>query len=207
MSIAHWGNSQITGRGLLALVGKGQVYQIDLKAGEDYVAHPSNIVAYAVTQHPPIPYRLKSSSLRFQTPSMNLSSLLPHSKFVKAMRESDTWRALTQILFTVRTWSRRTIWGDRLFLQFHGPTTILLQSRASRLSDVLTTRDVNEIADTPAGAVQSAVTLPPTSKDEGLQSSEAQKRSAESLTHLRVATVSKDGKVEFKDADDFKTFT
>ena len=39
-SLAHWGNSQVTGRGLLALVGKGQVYQIMLKAGEQYVAHP-----------------------------------------------------------------------------------------------------------------------------------------------------------------------
>jgi hypothetical protein len=36
--------------------------------------------------------------------------------------------------------------------------TLLLQSRASRLSDVLTLRDVDEIADSPPGAVQDAVT-------------------------------------------------
>lgn len=39
-SIAHWGNSQVTGRGLLALVGKGQIYQVVLRTGEEYVAHP-----------------------------------------------------------------------------------------------------------------------------------------------------------------------
>ena len=39
-SLAHWGNSQVMGRGLLALVGKGQIYQIVLKLGEEYVAHP-----------------------------------------------------------------------------------------------------------------------------------------------------------------------
>jgi hypothetical protein len=35
---------------------------------------------------------------------------------------------------------------------------MLLQSRASRVSDVLTLRDVDEIADSPPGAVQDAVT-------------------------------------------------
>ena len=39
-SVAHWGNSQVTGRGLLALAGKGQIYEIKLKTGEEYVAHP-----------------------------------------------------------------------------------------------------------------------------------------------------------------------
>jgi hypothetical protein len=46
----------------------------------------------------------------------------------------------------------------QLFLRFEGPATLLLQSRASRLSDVLTLRDVEEIADSPPGAVQDAVT-------------------------------------------------
>jgi hypothetical protein len=46
----------------------------------------------------------------------------------------------------------------QLFLRFEGPATLLLQSRASRLSDVLTLRDVDEIADSPPGAVQDAVT-------------------------------------------------
>jgi uncharacterized protein (AIM24 family) len=40
LGLAHWGSSKVTGRGLVALVGKGQVYQITLKEGEEYVAHP-----------------------------------------------------------------------------------------------------------------------------------------------------------------------
>lgn len=39
-SLVHWGNSEVTGRGVLVLAGKGQVYSIDLKAGEQYIAHP-----------------------------------------------------------------------------------------------------------------------------------------------------------------------
>lgn len=40
LGLAHWGNTSVTGRGLLALVGSGQIYQVQLKAGESYVAHP-----------------------------------------------------------------------------------------------------------------------------------------------------------------------
>lgn len=47
---------------------------------------------------------------------------------------------------------------SQLFLRFEGPSTLLVQSRASRISDVLTLRDVNEIAESPPGAVQDAVT-------------------------------------------------
>lgn len=45
----------------------------------------------------------------------------------------------------------------QLFLRFEGPTTMLLQSRASRISDILTLKDVNEIAESQPGAVQDAV--------------------------------------------------
>lgn len=40
LGVANWGNTHVTGRGLLALSGAGQIYQVHLKAGESYVAHP-----------------------------------------------------------------------------------------------------------------------------------------------------------------------
>lgn len=203
MSLAHWGNSQITGRGLVALSGPGQVYQITLKPGEEYVAHPGNVVAYTITQHPPLPYRLKSSSLRFQVPNFGLSYLIPDIKFFRVMRETDTWKAITKLLFNLRTAARRTIWGDRLFLQFHGPTTILMSSRATRMSDVLTSRDVNEIADSPAGAVQSAVTLANAPVVEPLDS---KNKVLDEPSGFHFAEVGKDGKVKFEDVQDVKPF-
>lgn len=39
----HWGNSEVTGRGLIALAGKGQIYSIKLKEGEQYIAHPGYV--------------------------------------------------------------------------------------------------------------------------------------------------------------------
>lgn len=195
MSIAHWGNTEVTGRGLVALAGPGQTYQISLKAGEEYVAHPGNVVAYTITQHPPLPYRLKSSSLRFQIPSINFSRFLPDTKFFRVMKESTILKYLSKIMYSLRTSARRTIWGDSLFLQFHGPTTILMSSRASRVSDVLTNRDVNEIADSEAGAVQSAVTLASTPKAE----IDTKPATSNVPTGFHFATVGKEGKVQFED--------
>jgi hypothetical protein len=200
MSLAHWGNSQITGRGLVALAGPGQVYQVTLAPGEEYVAYPGNVVAYTITQNPPLPYRFKSSNLRFQIPNLNYSYLVPDTKFFRVMRESNTWRGITNFLFNLRTAARRTIWGDRLFLQFRGPTTLLLSSRASRMSDVLTTRDINEIADSPAGAVHSAVTLSTKPQEESTPTR------SDVPTGFHVASVSRDGKVKFGDAENLETF-
>lgn len=77
----------------------------------------SNVVAYTMTQHPPLPYRLKSSSFRLQIPSINIAGLLPDTKFFRVMRQSGTWQGIGRIMSTLRTWSRRTIWGDRVSKQ------------------------------------------------------------------------------------------
>jgi hypothetical protein len=116
------------------------------------------------------------------------------------MRETATWKAVTNLLFSLRTTARRTIWGDSLFLKFHGPTTILMSSRASRISDILTSRDINEIADSPEGAVQSAVTLINKPKEEG-----ASKQATHVPTGFHFAEVGTDGKVKFGDAQSIKS--
>jgi hypothetical protein len=200
LSLAHWGNSEVTGRGLVALAGPGQIYQISLRAGEEYVVHPGNVVAYTITQNPPLPYRLKSSNLRFQIPNLGLGYLVPDIKFFRVMRETATWKAVTNLLFSLRTAARRSIWGDSLFLKFHGPTTILMSSRASRISDVLTSRDINEIADSPEGALQSAVTLINKPKEEG-----APKQAAHVPSGFHFAEVGKDGKVKIGDAQSVRS--
>ncbi|KFY71668.1 hypothetical protein V499_08146 [Pseudogymnoascus sp. VKM F-103] len=197
MNIAHWGNSQIRGRGLVAFSGSGQIYQVTLKAGEEYVAHPGNVVAYTMSEDPPLPYRFKSSNFRFQVPDLGFTRLLQNVKFFRVMSETKTWRTVANLAYTLRTSARRTIWGDRLFLQFHGPTTLLLSSRASRISDVMTTRDVNEVADSPAGSVQDAVTL---AREPLVEAEVAPLPKVDAPTGFHVASVGKDGKVKFGEA-------
>jgi len=191
MSLAHWGNTRVTGRGLLALSGKGQIYQVSLKTGEEYVVHPSNILAYAIMQRAPQPYRFKSSNFRLQIPSV--SSYLPETRFFQTVRASQVWRFLASASFTVRTWARRSIWGDRLFLRFEGPANILLQSRGNSFTEALTNRDINEIADAPAGTVQLAVGA---DKQSSGSASPVAARPA-SPTKVSYATVKGDGNVEF----------
>lgn len=155
MSMAHWGSTTVTGRGLLALSGKGLIHQISLKTGEAYVVSPRNVIAYSMMQRAPQPYRFKSNNLRLQIP--NPFTWLPDTRCWRTIRDSTFYKLLRDASFTVRTWARRTIWGDGLFLHFQGPATILVQSRATRLSDSFTNQDVNEVADAPAGAVPAAL--------------------------------------------------
>ncbi|KAI8312280.1 Altered inheritance of mitochondria protein 24 [Colletotrichum sp. SAR11_59] len=200
LSVAHWGSTHLTGRGLAALSSPGQIYELNLSEGEEFVAHPSHVVAYSVSRNPPLPFRLKSNILRFQVPS--ITGLLPETEFIKNMRDTSTYKTLARWLFSLRTTLRRTIWGDRLFLQFRGPTTILMSSRGVRVADSLTNKEVNEIADAPAGVAAEAVEL--TTKPKAEAKPPASVEQGPSAIH--VANISRDGKVNFEDAKDLKEF-
>ncbi|KIX00961.1 uncharacterized protein Z518_10027 [Rhinocladiella mackenziei CBS 650.93] len=204
LSLAYWGSSDVSGRGLLALAGQGQVYSIELAAGETYIVHPSNILAYSASSPSPLPqpYRFKSTNVRFQIP-LQLGNFFPSSKFVETLKTSDTYKFVANLLLRIRMWIRRTIWGDRLFLRFQGPTTILIQSRAARVNDVLTAQEVNEIADAPAGVVHEAIIASQEVKgrSEGATQSAPTYLSNKPQPKLSVASVSRDGKVSFETAD------
>lgn len=123
-----------------------------------------------------------------------------------------------RVFHTVRTWSRRTIWGDRvsidysrclknhayktqLFLQFEGPTKLLVQTRASRVNDVLTTEEVNEIANAPPGVTREAVELvgERTTGASGDKPAPSSKPKVETVKQS-IATV-RGGKVEFQQTE------
>ncbi|ORY60863.1 mitochondrial biogenesis AIM24-domain-containing protein [Pseudomassariella vexata] len=194
LPLAHWGSSELTGRGLAALSAPGHIYQMTLGEGEEFVAHPSNVVAYTMTRSPPLPFRFKSTGINFQVPSV--TNWLGDIKFFQSMRQTDVYKFLAGLMFSLRTTARRTIWGDRLFLQFRGPMTLLMSSRGASIRDVLTKDDVNEIADAPGGAAPAAVELvtkPPV---------DTPKKTVEPTIRAHVPSVGQDGKV--KSSDDKK---
>ncbi|KAI1378055.1 mitochondrial biogenesis AIM24-domain-containing protein [Hypoxylon crocopeplum] len=199
LPVAHWGSSELTGRGLAALSAPGYIYQLTLAEGEDLVVHPANVVAYTVTKNPPLPFRFKSAGIRFQVPS--ITTWFGDNEFLRNIRKTETYKFLSRLLFRLRTTARRTIWGDRLFLQFRGPMTILMSSRGSRISDVLTGADVNELADAPAGAVPAAVELATKPKPDLVP-----KTRDVAAVKINVASVGPDGKVSFADANNLKDF-
>ncbi|KAK3899948.1 mitochondrial biogenesis AIM24-domain-containing protein [Staphylotrichum tortipilum] len=207
LSLAHWGNTHLTGRGLAALSGPGQIHELTLADGEEIVLHPSHVVAYSVTRNPPLPFRFRSTKLNLQIPAVPSSlsgaagRLVPErlTRFWNAMRDTGTYKALARLLFGLRTATRRTIWGDRLFLQFKGPMTVLMSTRGVRVRDVLSREDVNEIADAEAGVVPAAVQL--ASKPKAVE-----EKRLEPTVAIHVATVGKDGKVSFEDRKDLNDF-
>lgn len=80
------------------------------------LTHSSNVVAYTMTSNPPRPYRFKSTTLKFQVPGLkSLPNIFQSSKFIRDMADSDTWKTTMNILHKIRTWSRMTIWGDRVW--------------------------------------------------------------------------------------------
>ena len=79
LGLAHWGNTRVTGRGLLALAGNGQIYQVQLKAGESYVAHPR----YAAC---PSPARM-SSRLTTLCTATSLPTPLPPARRLVIARD------------------------------------------------------------------------------------------------------------------------
>ncbi|KAH9905704.1 mitochondrial biogenesis AIM24-domain-containing protein [Xylariomycetidae sp. FL2044] len=200
LPIAHWGSSELTGRGLAALSAPGHIYQLTLADGEEFVARPSHVVAYTMNKNPPLPFRFKSSTITLQIPS--LSTWLETTKFIQAMRQTETYKFMARLMFRLRTTARRTIWGDRLFLHFRGPTTILMSSRGTRVSEVLTNAEVNEIADAPAGSVLKAAELATKPK----VSPGADKTKDAADVKIRVATIGQDGKAQFADAQNLKEF-
>lgn len=196
LSAAHWGSTHLTGRGLVALSSPGQVYTLTLGEGEEFVAHPAHVVAYSVTRRPPQPFRFKSSVLNVQVPS--LTGLLPDTRFFRVMRTTETYKTLARVLYNLRTVLRRTVWGDRLFLRFSGPATLLVSSRGLRVSEALTRGEVNEVADAPAGVAGEATGRALTREEvkEGVE--------VKDTPVMRTATVGGDGKVRFEDEKELK---
>jgi len=203
LGVAYWGRSEVTGRGLLALVGRGSISEIQLKAGESYVIHPSNVIAYTINSHRPLPYRLNSSSFRLQVPNFT-KRLLANTQFSRVLWNSVTWQTVSGFFFKIRTWIRRTIWGDRLFLHFYGPTTILVQTRAPRRTDSLSSSELSEVADVQPSAVQPLVELEKLrSNAESANKIAAKKDPVKAkLQTIRTASVDKDGKVSFESTGD-----
>ncbi|KAI6244933.1 Altered inheritance of mitochondria protein 24, mitochondrial [Erysiphe necator] len=146
LGVAYWGTTKVTGRGLMALCGTGNIYQIQLRDGEEYIVHPGNILAYTISQqHPPQPYRL--SNFRLYVPSMKSSAVIVDLKFIQSLRQSYIWQRLIYYYRIIRTFMRQIIWGDQLYLKFNGPMKILISSRATKIGDILTSQEINELAE------------------------------------------------------------
>lgn len=84
-------------------------------------------------------------------------------------------------------------------MKFRGPTTILIQSRAAQISDVLTKQEVDDMSRLQPGGLDSLVPAQIEQSDKVFQ--------IEAPTTMKVAQVQRGGRVSFEDGDakDFTT--
>lgn len=74
----------------------------------------SNVLAYTASATAPLPFRFKSSNLIFQVPDLGFGTMMQRIKFFRIMSETPTWRSIASAFHTIKTWFRRSIWGDRV---------------------------------------------------------------------------------------------
>lgn len=68
-----------------------------------------------MSSNPPRPYRFKSTTLSFQVPGLKtLPRLLQNNKYIQDVSGSEAWKRTMRFFHKLRTWSRMTIWGDRV---------------------------------------------------------------------------------------------
>ena len=207
LPLAHWGATKVQGRGLVALAAQGEVYKLRLEKGEEMVLRPGSVLAYEAGVGPRA-FRFRGG-IKVQVPQF-ISSAFQRLGVVLEIKKSHGYQVLARFASSVRTVLRRTLWGDGLFLRFEGPATVLMTSRAARIQDVLTDRDVDEIADAPEGAAQRAVGA----AERGLSVKEAEtedgnkdiKLVEQGVRGMHVVTVKRDGKAVFEDVKDLKGF-
>lgn len=119
----------LTGRGSAVISGNGQIYQVVLQAGENYMVHPRSILGYADSC--PEPQKMSLHSLTISVPRKlpSLSSFLMRFEFLRVMSAQPVWTQTKRFSNYVRQIIKNFVWGDQSFIRFQGPTTVLLQSR------------------------------------------------------------------------------
>ncbi|KAK9469837.1 mitochondrial biogenesis AIM24-domain-containing protein [Lipomyces arxii] len=198
LSLSRWGNTTLSGRGEVALVGKGQIYQLTLQdEGEEFAVHPANVLAYAsnLPASAPLPYRIRHLKFRLQVPDV-LKRLIP-----TVTSTTPTTQFLSRSWFNIKTTFTRFVYGNDMLLKFKGPTTILIQSRASRLSDLIPASEMMELARLEPVPAMPAVAVP----EAEAKIENVREGNASNGGHLKIASV-KQGKVVFKSVDSFKEF-
>lgn len=122
----------LTGRGSAVVSGNGQIYQLVLQRGDTYVLHPSNVIAYAASCPRPESVKLRVPlGVELRKPRFQLKSFFLRYEFFRVMSRTETFGYLVSAVSAVKRLGRRLVWGDQLYVRFTGPTTVLLQSRAS----------------------------------------------------------------------------
>ena len=126
-----WGNVKASGSGQIALIGEGELYQIEVNSGEEILINPSNIVAYSTEGHGSLTRRLHSN-INLELPVL-VSSWLEQNKVLKTF---SWW---------LKSVTSRLLWRDDIALRLQGPSTVIVQTQGSKLNHLFTKEQLRRI--------------------------------------------------------------
>lgn len=197
------GYTLLSGRGQVGLVGKGTVYNVNLKESEEILINKNNLLGISVNG----PYDLQNCILKYTFPlSKSDTEKLENStkELVTTVKHpgqngslgqyfnyyssilGSVWKRLRNVYYGGRIKSFNFLVGNQEFVKVIGPRSILLQSNSSNNYDFGTKRKIG-------GGVES--------KQTGLVPSGSGERTSED--YLNYVTI-KDGKSEFRSTPNFK---
>lgn len=202
------GYTLLSGRGQVALVGNGTVYNVNLKESEEILINKNNLLGISVNG----PYDLQNCILKYTFPlskteaqkleNNNLEQLLSIKPLAPNASVKDyyvyyssklgnIWRKLLNVFHEGQIKSYNFLVGNQEFIKIIGPRSILLQSNSSNDYDLAARRKTGtKINPSGNGLVPS----------DGNTQVELKRTSEDYLNYVTI----KDGKSEFKSTPDFR---
>lgn len=136
-----WGNIEVStssNQGQVALVGEGNIFQVEVEKNQSILINPSNVIAYT---------RMKDDRQRtfVKIPHTNVFNLfeLPWLKKYTSDMNIPTW--LKKIQSLIQSLTTKLLWRDDIVLKVKGPRTLLIQTNGTHLNEVFEKTELNDI--------------------------------------------------------------
>lgn len=134
---AKWGHARANGSGVLALVGKGDIMQLDIEKGDSIMVNPSSLVAYSVDPSENLTGLIK------RIPHLNINFDMPQLKS-RFFRKGKSEQATKSVFSSVVKWIKyltSKFWKDDIAFKINGPRTIYIQTKGGGSSTHLFTTE------------------------------------------------------------------
>ncbi|CAN6646809.1 hypothetical protein TRVA0_022S00430 [Trichomonascus vanleenenianus] len=130
-----------SGPSQVALVGSGQVYQIELQDGETLQVNPRNLIAYTVVDS-------SESMLGFTFRRRKITQYaLPKLALPYGIESTVVGKRIIPLIDATSKWLAKYLFRarDQIVMEFSGPRTLLVQTNTSPLDDLMDKKDVDAI--------------------------------------------------------------
>jgi uncharacterized protein (AIM24 family) len=130
-----WSSIKASGAGEIAIVGQGQLFQVEVAEGEQIELNPSNVVAYTEPSEKGQLRRVPLKLINLDLPV--LESLIS--------RWTTRLPAVNHVRNWVATAATKLRIGDRLALRVKGPCAVLVQTHSTPVRELFSSEELDAI--------------------------------------------------------------